>query len=73
MLTSWAENWEKNDWKKRNKSQILNLEIIKEGYYFLKKYRNVELKYVEAHTCKGDELSIGNACADNLARQSITD
>ena len=73
VLTSWAENWEKNDWKKRNKSQILNLEIIKEGYYFLKKFRNIELKYVEAHTCKGDELSIGNACADNLARQSITE
>ena len=73
VLTTWAENWEKNDWAKKNKSQILNLEIIKEGYYFLKKYRNVELKYVEAHTCKGDKLSIGNACADSLARQSITE
>ena len=72
VLTTWSESWEKNDWKKKNKSEILNLEIIKEGYYFLKKYKNVELKYVEAHTCKGDELSIGNACADNLARQSIT-
>ena len=72
VLTKWGENWEKNEWTKKNKSQILNLEIIKEGYLFSKKFkRNVELKYVEAHTCKGDELSIGNACADNLARQSI--
>ena len=71
VLTSWGENWEKNEWTKKNKSQILNLEVIKEGYYFLKNYRNIELKYVEAHTCKGDEISIGNACADNLARQSI--
>ena len=72
VLTSWAENWEKNDWKKRNKSQILNLKLLKR-LLLSKKFRNIELKYVEAHTCKGDELSIGNACADNLARQSITE
>lgn len=71
VLTVWGENWEKNNWAKKNKSQILNLEIIKEGYYTLKKYKNINLQYIQAHTGKGDEHSIGNACADNLATQSL--
>ena len=71
VLTVWGENWEKNNWAKKNKSQILNLEIIKEGYYILKKYKNIDLQYIPAHTGKGDEHSIGNACADNLATQSL--
>lgn len=70
-LTCWGENWEKNNWTKKNKSPILNLEIIKEGYYILKKYKNIELKYVAAHTENQDAHSIGNACADNLATVSI--
>ena len=70
-LTCWGANWEKNNWTKKNKSPILNLEIIKEGYYILKKYKNIELKYVPAHTGNGDAHSIGNAGADNLATLSI--
>ena len=35
--TTWSENWEKNDWKKKNKSEILNLEIIKEALLLSKK------------------------------------
>jgi ribonuclease HI len=70
-LTCWGENWEKNNWTKKNKSPILNLEIIKEGYYNLKKYKNIELKYVPAHTENKDTHSIGNAGADNLATLSI--
>ena len=70
-LTNWSINWEKNDWKKKNKTEILNLEIIKEGFYLLKKYKNVKLVHVRGHTNKTDRLSLGNNEADKLATKCI--
>jgi len=72
-LTKWSINWEKDDWKKKNKKQILNLEIIKEGFYLLKKHTNVKLIHVRGHTKKTDRLSLGNNEADKLATKCIED
>ena len=70
-LTKWAMNWEKNNWKKKSKGEILNLEIIKSGYDLLKKYPNIKLEHVKGHSKSNDRLSIGNNEADRLATQSI--
>ena len=66
-LTKCSVNWEKNDWKKKNKKKISNLEIIKEGYYLLKEYTNVRLQYVKDHSKNNDRLSKGICEADRLA------
>ena len=72
-LTKCSVNWEKNDWKKKNKKKISNLEIIKEGYYLLKEYTNVRLQYVKDHSKNNDRLSKGICEADRLATNSIQD
>lgn len=72
-LTKWSINWEKNEWKKKNNTKILNLEIIKEGYQLLKEYPNVKLIHVRGHTKKTDRLSLGNNEADKLATKCIED
>ena len=35
------------------------------------KYKNIELHYIEAHTGREDEHSIGNENADRLANESL--
>ena len=70
-LTKWAHQWEKNDWKKHNNKQIQNIELIKTGYNLFKTYKNVQIKYVRAHTNNEDILSMGNKKADELAYNSI--
>ena len=68
VLTKWAENWEKNGWKKKS-GEIANLEIVKELFDLYKKYR-VELVFVRGHV--GTEM---NELADkwaNKAREGAT-
>jgi ribonuclease HI len=68
-LNVWAIKWEKNNWTK--KGGIQNLDLIKRGYELCKKYKNVTLKHIKAHTGYTDELSKGNEGADALAELSI--
>ena len=70
-FTLWAKSWEKNNWNKKDKSEIKNLELIKKGYELFKKYDNVELIHIKAHTNKLDQHSIGNENADTLANIAI--
>ena len=51
---------------------IKNLLLIQQGFYLLKKYPNVKLSHVKAHTGNNDRLSIGNSMADQLSYNSIT-
>ena len=68
-LNVWAIKWEKNNWTK--KGGIQNLDLIKRGYELCKKYKNVSLIHIKAHTGYTDELSKGNEGADALAELSI--
>jgi ribonuclease HI len=68
-LNVWAIKWEKNNWTK--KGGIQNLDLIKRGYELCKKYKNVTLKHIKAHTGYTDELSKGNEGADALAEMSL--
>ena len=68
--TSYGEKCEKNNWKKK-KGEIPNLELVKEAYSLYKKFDNVQLEWIRAHTNQTDELSIGNEGADKLANMSI--
>ena len=68
--TSYGEKCEKNNWKKK-KGEIPNVELVKEAYSLYKKFDNVQLEWIRAHTNQTDELSIGNEGADKLANMSI--
>ena len=73
-LNVWAIKWEKNNWTKKGGIQqggIQNLDLIKRGYELCKKYKNVSLIHIKAHTGYTDELSKGNEGADALAEMSL--
>ena len=67
----WSNQWVDNDWKNKNGDVIQNKQVIIDGYNLFKKYKNVKLEYVKAHTKNVDELSIGNRMADKLAKESL--
>ncbi len=71
-ITIWAENWEKNNWKKADNKSIQNIILIKKLYY-LSKNLKISYKHVKAHTnppkTDSDEYFewFGNYMADKLA------
>jgi ribonuclease HI len=72
-MISYCRKWEKQGWKKEDKSEIENLDLIKE-LYSLTKEMKVIYKHIRAHqeapTNKGSEeykLWYGNHMADGLA------
>ena len=67
----WSNQWVDNDWKNKNGDVIKNKQVIIDGYNLFKKYKNVKLEYVKAHTNNMDELSVGNRMADKLAKESL--
>jgi ribonuclease HI len=75
-ITKWADDWKKNDWRKKDNKPIQNLNLIKKLYYLSK---NLKVKYihVKAHTKKPDinsdeyYLWFGNYMADKLAVEAI--
>ena len=67
-LTEWAPNWEKNNWKNSQKKDVMNQDIIKPIYNYLKKRPGrINFKHVRSHTGKLDWESINNESADQLA------
>lgn len=70
-LTKWAPSWNKNNWKKKDNTEIKNLELIKKLYKYFVKYKNIKLHHVKAHTNFEDDHSIGNDHADTLAGEAI--
>jgi ribonuclease HI len=52
------------------KNDIPNKELVKEIYELYKNIVNIKFMYVEAHTKKTDNHSIGNDNADKLARDA---
>tara|TARA_Y100001936_G_C16064865_1_gene666531 strand:+ start:1781 stop:2383 length:603 start_codon:yes stop_codon:yes gene_type:complete len=68
--TSYGEKCYTSNWKK-TKGEIPNVELLKELYTLYKKYDNVKVEWIRAHTNLSDDLSKGNDGADRLANMSI--
>jgi len=75
-MVNYCKKWEKNNWKKEDKSEIENLDLIKE-LYNLTKTMKVIYKHVKSHqeppiNKQSDEYKIwyGNYCADGLATEA---
>ena len=68
--TSYGEKCHTSNWKK-TKGEIPNVELVKELYTLYKKYDNVKVEWIRAHTNLSDDLSKGNDGADRLANMSI--
>jgi ribonuclease HI len=64
-LTKWYPNWSEKD-KKTKK----NVPLITDTYNLICDIKP-ELNYVKAHTGNGDEHSLGNAIADQLANDAL--
>ena len=69
----YGSKCEKNNWGKKGGpgKSIPNLELGKQLYLLCKKYPNISLKHIKAHTGLQDEHSLGNSGADELANVSI--
>lgn len=68
--TSYGKKLEKQNWK--TKKPIPNFKLVKQLYTIYKKFNNVKLIYVKAHTGNlKDEHSYGNNKADYLAKKSL--
>ena len=69
-ITQWYPNWKKKGIVETKKNHELITEIVN-IYQEMNKKTEVNFKYVEAHTGKNDEDSIGNSIADQLASQAL--
>jgi len=75
IITKWAKNWEKNDWKKSNNKKVENITLVKKMYY-LAKNLNVRMVHVRSHKSEPSKDSneyfkwYGNMMADKLATRA---
>jgi ribonuclease HI len=76
-MTKWAYNWEKNNWKKSDKTPVLNIDLIKELFQ-LTCENNIKYKHIKSHKKEpNNKLSdkwkhwYGNNKADELAKKPI--
>lgn len=72
-ITKYADEWEKNGWKRQKNKKIMNLDLIKKIYYL---YQNLSIKFkhINSHQkepkdkkSKEYKLWFGNMMADKLA------
>ena len=72
-ITTWADNWRKNNWKKSDGESVLNKKLIKKLYFYYKNL-NIEFHHIKAHKEEPEDKSTeeyklwyGNFIADQLA------
>ena len=78
-ITIWSNNWEKNGWKRKNRSgksvPVKNVDLIK-SIKSLYKRHNIQFKHIKAHRTLGNNIDknsleyqewYGNKRADELA------
>ena len=73
-IVKWSKAWEKNGWKKRDKKEISNKDLIIKLYNYYKKYK-IKFIHVKAHTSEPSDpilhkIWYGNKIADKLATDS---
>jgi len=67
--TKWINGWKNNNWTKKSKGDIANIDLVKRIDELINK-RVVKWTYVKAHTSGTDYNSQWNSVADKLARDS---
>ena len=65
-FTKWIDGWKKNNWMKKDKTPVLNDDLLKAVDARMQR-RRVTFVHVRAHTGKKDRSSVMNALADELA------
>ena len=63
-ITSWINNWEKNDWKTSDKKNVKNVDLWK-NLKDLTKSKQIEWYWIKGHS--GDPM---NDLADKLAKEA---
>lgn len=70
-IIKWSKTWEKNGWKKKDKKDISNKELIIKLYNYYNEYK-IKFIHVKAHTSEPKDpllhnIWYGNKMADKLA------
>lgn len=65
-VTKWAKGWEANGWKKKDGSEIKNVELIKEIYELIPTFNFIEFVHVKGHS--GNQ---GNEEVDELLNKAM--
>ena len=71
-FTKWIAGWKKNGWRKRDKTDVLNVDLIK-AIDLRMQSRPVMFVHVRAHTGRTDDRSRYNSLADELAVRGAGD
>ncbi len=48
-INTWAAGWERNGWRKKNKDEVKNLELVKELYGLAKDRPELSFQWIKAH------------------------
>lgn len=70
-LTKWLPAWRKNDWKKKDKSPVQNVDLLKQLHAYMLT-RPLQLQHVRAHTNGTSWEAVHNDIVDKMARAVIT-
>tara|TARA_B100000524_G_scaffold115504_1_gene56440 strand:- start:452 stop:712 length:261 start_codon:yes stop_codon:yes gene_type:complete len=78
-MTSYVNNWIRNNWKLRNGGNVKNKNLIELLLNITKEFNNVSYNHVRAHTEEPNnknsicyKLWYGNMMADKLANEGRT-
>jgi hypothetical protein len=66
-LTTWIAGWIKKGWKTSDGQDVKHRDLIELTHDRLKKFQEVTIVYVKAHTGLKDDLSINNDIVDKMA------
>lgn len=61
-INTWAAGWERNGWRKKNKDEVKNLELVKKLYGLAKSRPELSFQWIKAH-----DGSLWNEYADALS------
>jgi len=72
-LQRWSARWKRDNWRKADGKPVLHQDLLKPMVDLWERLcKTVTLHHVEAHTGRGDILSLGNAKADELATMATS-
>jgi ribonuclease HI len=70
-MTKWIVKWKKNNYKKADGSQVLNVDLIKKVDDYMTTRKSI-FRHTKAHTKSSSWEAINNDKADKLAREAAS-
>ena len=67
VVNKWLYNWNRNEYKKQDGSDVANQDILYTLYYNKQRMHKVKAIWIKAHTGYSDEQSLGNDICDHIA------